>query len=85
MFWACKFKGPGNVKVRDKYPYFTIVLKTGMMWHLARGYALYAELFKRKGDLLKEKEKLNKAIEIFTECGADGCVDKYEKELASFS
>jgi len=30
----------------------------------------------------KAKENLNKAIEIFTECGADGWVDKYEKELA---
>jgi hypothetical protein len=29
--------------------------------------------------------KLNKAIEIFRECGADGWVEKYEKELASFS
>ena len=56
--------------------------KYGMMWNLARDYALYADLFKRKGDLTKAKEKLNKAIEIFTECGADGWVDKYEKELA---
>ena len=54
----------------------------GMMWHLARDYALYADLFKRKGDLSNAKEKLNKAIVIFKECGADGWVDKYEKELA---
>ena len=59
--------------------------KYGMMWHLARDYALYAELFKRKGDLAKAKENLNKAIEIFTQCGADGWVEKYEKELASLS
>ncbi len=52
------------------------------MWNLARDYALYADLFKRKGDPPKAKEKLNKAIEIFTECGADGWVEKYEKELA---
>ena len=56
--------------------------KYGMMWHLARDYALYADLFKRKDDLPKAKKKLNKAIEIFTECGADGWVEKYEKELA---
>ncbi|KKL19496.1 hypothetical protein LCGC14_2464880, partial [marine sediment metagenome] len=59
--------------------------KYGMMWNLARDYALYADLFKRKSDLSKAKEKLNKAIEIFTECGADGWVERYKKELASFS
>jgi len=56
--------------------------KYGMMWYLARDYALYADLFKRKGDLPKAKQKLNKAIEIFKECGADGWVTKYEKELS---
>ena len=43
---------------------------------------MYAEWFKLKGDLSKTKENLNKAIEIFKECGADGWVEKYEKELA---
>ncbi len=52
------------------------------MWNLARDYALYADLFKRKGDLSKAQENVTKAIEIFEECGADGWVDKYEKELA---
>ena len=56
-----------------------------MMWNLAQDYALYAELLKRKGDLLKAQEKLRKAIEIFKECGADGWVKKYEKELASLN
>ena len=27
-------------------------------------------------------EKLGKAIDIFKECGADGWVEKYEKEIA---
>jgi len=54
-----------------------------MCWHLAKDYALYGELFKRKGDHSKSKENLNKAIESFKECGADGWVEKYEKELAS--
>jgi predicted ATPase len=54
-----------------------------MMWHLARDYAVYAELFKRKRDLPKTKENLSKAIEIFKECGADGWVEKYEKELSA--
>jgi tetratricopeptide (TPR) repeat protein len=57
----------------------------GMKWHLGRDYALYAEFFRRKGDLVKAKEKLSKAIEIFKECGADGWVEKYEKELAELS
>ena len=57
----------------------------GMMWHLGQAYALYAELFKRKGDQSNAKEKLGKAIEILKECGADGWVKKYEKELAALS
>ena len=57
--------------------------KYGMMWQLAKDYTLYAELFKRKGDLSKARENLSKAIEIFKECGADGWVEKYEKELAT--
>jgi class 3 adenylate cyclase/tetratricopeptide (TPR) repeat protein len=55
----------------------------GMLWYLGRDFALYAELFKRKGNLSKAKEHLGKAIEIFQECGADGWVQKYEKELAA--
>jgi tetratricopeptide (TPR) repeat protein len=57
--------------------------RNGMMWNLARDYAFYAELFNRKGDLPKAKENLSKAIEIFKDCGADGWVVKYEKELAT--
>jgi tetratricopeptide (TPR) repeat protein len=56
-----------------------------MMFHLGQDYALYAELFKRKGERLKTRENLGKAIEIFKECGADGWIEKYEKELAALS
>jgi tetratricopeptide (TPR) repeat protein len=59
--------------------------RNGMMWHLSRDYAFYAELFKRKGELAQAKEKLNKAIGILQECGADGWVKKYEKDLAALS
>ncbi|MBL7203317.1 MAG: hypothetical protein ISS63_03150 [Desulfobacteraceae bacterium] len=55
--------------------------RNSTMWSLGADHALYAELFKRKGDLPKAKENLGKAIEIFKECGADGWVEKYEKEL----
>jgi len=53
------------------------------MFCLGKDYALYAELFKRKGDRLKAKENLGKAVEILKECGADGWVEKYEKELGA--
>jgi len=56
-----------------------------MMFHLGQDYALYADLFKRKGDRLKAQENLGKAIEIFKECGADGWVEKYEKEMTAIS
>jgi tetratricopeptide (TPR) repeat protein len=59
--------------------------RNGMMFHLGRDYALYAELFKRKGDRSKAQENLGRAIEILKECGADGWVSKYEKELALIS
>ena len=58
--------------------------KYSMMWDLAQDYALYAELFKRKDDFTKAKKNLSKAIEMFKECGADGWVEKYEKELVAF-
>jgi uncharacterized phosphosugar-binding protein len=54
-----------------------------MMFHLGKDYALYAELFNRKGDRLKTRANLGKAIEILKECGADGWVEKYAKELAA--
>jgi tetratricopeptide (TPR) repeat protein len=57
--------------------------KNGMRWYFAKDHVLYAELFKRKGDQLKAKETLGKAIQIFKECGADGWVKKYEKELSA--
>jgi predicted ATPase len=56
-----------------------------MMFQMGKDYALYTGLFKRKGDRLKARENLGKAIEILKECGADGWVEKYEKELASVS
>ncbi len=56
--------------------------RNGMRLELARSHALYAEFFKRKGDLPKAREQLSKAIEIFKDCGADGWVTKCEDELA---
>lgn len=59
--------------------------QNGMRFHLGRDYNLYVELLKRRGDQLKAKENLHKAIEIYKECGADGWVEKAEKELAGLS
>ncbi len=56
--------------------------RNGMRFHLGRDYALYGELFKRKGDTFQSKEQLGKAIEIYKECGADGWVTKAEEDLA---
>jgi Tfp pilus assembly protein PilF len=57
----------------------------GMDYWLSRTHAVYANLYKKEGDLTKAKENLTKAIEILKECGAEDWVKKYEKELASLS
>jgi len=59
--------------------------RNGMMWHLGKDYALCSELFRRKGDHIKARENLRKAIDILKECGADGWVKKAEKGLAAVS
>jgi len=55
--------------------------RNGMMFSLGQDHALYAELFQRLGDQSKAKENLSKSIKLFKECGADGWVGKYEKDL----
>ena len=57
--------------------------RNGTMGDLGMAHALYAELLKRKGDLPGAKEKLNKAIEIYKECGADGWLKKAQDDLAA--
>ncbi|MBT8332317.1 MAG: tetratricopeptide repeat protein, partial [Deltaproteobacteria bacterium] len=55
----------------------------GTMWSLGCDYAFYAELQKHKGHPQKAKENLHKAIDIFTECGAEGWRNKAEVEMAT--
>ena len=55
----------------------------GTKWNLARDHALYADWFKKKGDIQGAKEQLTKAIDLFRECGADGWVTRTEQKLAS--
>lgn len=54
-----------------------------MMFHLGLDYALHAQLFFRKNEKEKAQKYLEKAKEIFKQCGADGWVKKYEKEMAT--
>lgn len=56
----------------------------GTIWDLGMDHALYGEFFKLRGDRQRAQEQLGKAIEILRQCGADGWVAKYEKELAAF-
>jgi hypothetical protein len=54
-------------------------------WQLATDHALYEDRFKNKEDIQGAKEQLTKAIDLFKECGADGWVRKYEKEMAKLT
>jgi tetratricopeptide (TPR) repeat protein len=56
--------------------------RNGMKWNLARDYGTYAEIYQRKGDIAMARENLSKAIEMLKECGADGWVERFAKELA---
>jgi tetratricopeptide (TPR) repeat protein len=56
--------------------------QNGQRWELATDHASYAEWFERQGDLAQAREHLNKAIEIFQACGADGWVTRTEEKLA---
>jgi tetratricopeptide (TPR) repeat protein len=54
-------------------------------WNLGQDYAVYSEVCRIKGDVPMARAHLMRAIEIFRECGADGWVKKYEKELAALA
>jgi len=52
---------------------------------LGRAHALYFEFFKRQNSLPKAREQLTKAISVMKECGSDGWVERYEKELVELT
>jgi tetratricopeptide (TPR) repeat protein len=56
--------------------------RNGTHWQLGRDHALYADWYKKKGDISSAKEQLTKAIYLFRECGADGWVARTEETLA---
>ena len=82
--WVYKDKEFTSEMIEDYigFVYLLTNKQNGMMWDIGRDYALYAELFIRKGEQSKAKANLKKAIKIFKECSAYGWVRKYEKELA---
>src|SRR6056297_185590 len=57
--------------------------RNGMMFHLAKDYAVFADILCCKDDTPSAKENLKQAIQIFENIGADGWVGKYEKQLAA--
>lgn len=56
-----------------------------MMFCLGRDYAIYSQLYARKGDKEAAREQLAKAIMTYKACGADGWVTKAEELLAKVS
>ena len=56
--------------------------RNGMRCDLARDYVLYGAFFQINGEASKAKGYLEKAIEIFQECGADGWIKRTEETLS---
>jgi class 3 adenylate cyclase/tetratricopeptide (TPR) repeat protein len=55
--------------------------RNGTRWSLAMDYGLLSELCNQKGDRAAAIANIGKAIEIMEACGADGWVDRYQKNL----
>lgn len=56
--------------------------KNNLPYELGMDHYVYAEFFKRKGNILKARDKLDIALERYKKCGADGWVKRVEKDLA---
>jgi tetratricopeptide (TPR) repeat protein len=56
--------------------------KNGMQYQLGQDYATCAKILKRRGESDRAIAKFRIAIDILVKCGADGWVEKYQKELA---
>ena len=57
--------------------------KRELRWQLAKDYAAYSDFFKENENIVKAKENMVKAIDIFKACGAYCWGEKYEKELTA--
>ena len=89
--WSCRYMaeillnlGDDHFSESEKWIRKAIDANTrnGMKYRLGKTHALYGDYFKYRGDTTKAKIELGRAIEILEECGADGWVEKYQKELA---
>jgi hypothetical protein len=54
-----------------------------MRCNLGWDYSLYSECFLEEGKSGKSKECLEKAIDIFKSCGAEGWVKRKEEQLSA--
>lgn len=90
--WSCRYLGDLLMNIGDSH--FTEAdewirkaieadNRNNVRFTLGLDHALYSYYFKRKGNRIKAQEELGQAIEILQKCGADGWVEKYEKELAA--
>ena len=62
-----------------------INILNGTRFWLGQSYHTYFEFFKLQEKLPKATEEMTKAIDLMKECGADGWIERYEKELASLA
>jgi len=92
--WNCRFFGDilenlgGSHAVEAEHwirKAIKVDARNGMRFELGLDHGFYAEYFKRQGDRTRAQEEFGKAAEILRECGADGWVEKYERELAALS
>ena len=57
--------------------------KNKMNWLLGHDHVLLSKISRLREDILGANEELSNAIKIYKGCGADGWVEKYEKQLAT--
>ncbi|MBU2646489.1 hypothetical protein KKI24_17405, partial [bacterium] len=55
--------------------------RNGMPNSLGLDHAFYSQVLKRQDKLPQAREQMEKAIDIMKTCGAEGWVERYEKEL----
>ena len=61
---------------------FEIDTKADLKIRMAFTHWHYSKFFIQENNLPQAQEQMNKAIDTMKECGADGWVERYEKELA---
>jgi len=60
-------------------------LSMQLAWDLAQDYVVFSEIQMKKGDSAEGRNCVRRALKIFEQCGADGWVEKYRRELAVVS